>query len=60
MTATHNYHIGTPGKKWTTSEKETWRSQQQIKRSYKEQVLTELDELSELLCNDFELVQYGT
>ncbi len=49
------YAIGTPGKKWTDGDKETWFQQQHKKRSYFEQVVTKLDELS----TDFIIEQYG-
>jgi len=49
------YHIGTAGKKWVYADKVQWRAEQQIKRSYKEQVLAELEQLGE----HFEAVQYG-
>jgi hypothetical protein len=56
MSATQDYPIGTLGKKWADAEKAAWRVQQKIKRSYKEQVLTQLDEVGD----NFELIQYGT
>ena len=49
------YPIGTLGLKWGNAEKIEWRSQQKIKRSYKEDVLVELNELK----NDFDLIEYG-
>ncbi|UUO25415.1 peptidase [Colwellia sp. M166] len=49
------YAIGTLGKKWTDGDKETWFQQQQKKRSYFEQVVTKLDELSA----NFIIEQYG-
>jgi hypothetical protein len=55
MDATQGYQIGTPGVKWSNTEKSQWRAQQEIKRSYKEQVLDVLDGLGE----EFELIQYG-
>ncbi|MED7789110.1 M14 family metallocarboxypeptidase [Francisella sp. 19X1-34] len=32
-----NYHIGTPGKKWGSQEKQQWLNEQDKKRSYKEE-----------------------
>ncbi len=49
------YAIGTLGKKWTDGDKETWFQQQQKKRSYFEEVVTKLDDLSA----DFIIEQYG-
>ncbi len=49
------YAIGTLGKKWTDGDKETWFKQQQKKRSYFEEVVTQLDDLSA----DFIIEQYG-
>lgn len=56
MQTEQGYHIGLVGKKWDDAEKELWRAEQQIKRSYQQQVIAELDFLEEL----FELIQYGT
>jgi len=55
MDTVQTYHIGSAGKKWAYAEKMLWRAEQQIKRSYKEQVLAELEQLGD----GFELVQYG-
>ncbi|SEL55314.1 Succinylglutamate desuccinylase / Aspartoacylase family protein [Colwellia chukchiensis] len=49
------YGIGTPGKKWTDGDKETWLSQQQKKRSYYQQVVTKLEDLG----TAFTIEQYG-
>ncbi len=49
------YPIGKPGKKWGTTEKQTWLKQQTIKRSYKTEVLDKLPQLKTL----FEIKQYG-
>lgn len=49
------YPIGTSGKKWGKEEKQQWLSQQTIKRSYSEQVITKINGLN----NVFEIVQYG-
>lgn len=55
MNEEQNYSVGTPGVKWNSADKAQWRAQQQFKRSYKECVLAELEEIGD----DFELVQYG-
>lgn len=55
MNNVENYHIGTTGKKWGNAEKSLWQAEQQIKRSYQEQVQAELEHLGD----DFELMQYG-
>jgi len=39
------YSIGTPGKPWGDQEKEQWKANQTIKRSYKEEVLSKLDDI---------------
>ena len=56
MNVTQDYQIGTPGIEWGIKEKCAWRSQQRIKRSYKERVLAELTAIG----NNFSLIQYGT
>jgi len=53
------YPIGVTGKKWGYAEKMLWQTEQQVKRSYQDQVLAELMQLGEQ-CDNFELVQYGT
>jgi hypothetical protein len=55
MNVRQDYPIGTPGKKWTNTEKAEWRSHQKIKRSYQKLVLAELETVGEY----FELIQYG-
>lgn len=49
------YGIGTLGKKWTDGDKEIWFQQQQKKRSYFDEVVAKLDDLSE----NFIIEQYG-
>ena len=56
MNANNTYPIGTPGEKWTESEKKQWLAIQQIKRSYADDVLTQLDELA----NQFDIEQYAS
>lgn len=50
------YPIGKVGKKWTDGDKETWFHQQQKKRSYFEQIVTKIDELSAT----YTIEQYGS
>jgi hypothetical protein len=52
---TSRYPIGTPGKKWNDDDKAAWLSQQNIKRSYQQEVITLIDELN----NTLEVQQYG-
>jgi hypothetical protein len=52
-----NYPIGTPGVPWGDEEKAQWKAQQQIQRSYKEQVL---DKLNTIIPPGFLLKQYGS
>lgn len=49
------YHIGTQGQPWGEAEKQKWLAEQQIKRAYQTEVLTQLP----ALASDFELIQYG-
>jgi hypothetical protein len=39
------YSIGTPGTPWGDAERETWRAQQRVRRSYRDEVLARLDRL---------------
>ena len=49
------YSIGTQGKKWGAEEKQQWYQQQQIKRSYLDDVVTKINAEQQV----FEVVQYG-
>jgi hypothetical protein len=49
------YPIGTAGKPWGDAERQQWRSQQRVKRSYATDVLPVIDRLRER----FDVVQYG-
>lgn len=49
------YPIGEPDKKWGSVEKQQWFLQQSIKRSYQEEVLTQINKLQ----SDFDITQYG-
>lgn len=49
------YRIGTPGKPWGEEERNEWRNQTSIHRSYKNDVLDPIDELKA----DFDVIQYG-
>lgn len=50
-----SYSIGTKGQKWSDNEKVQWLSQQQIKRSYLQQVITKID----VLEASYHVEQYG-
>ncbi|MFQ3209591.1 MAG: hypothetical protein ACI9U5_001642 [Colwellia sp.] len=50
------YSIGKQGQAWTATEKALWCTQQVIKRSYQDEVLTKL----ELLTSSFDMIQYGS
>jgi len=49
------YPIGTPGKKWGDNEKAAWLVEQNIKRSYADEVVAKLDALND----QFVIEQYG-
>ncbi len=49
------YPIGTPGEPWTDAEVEQWRSQQQLQRSYRDEVRAVVERLQA----PFEVSQYG-
>lgn len=49
------YPIGTPGQPWGEDEKQQWLAMQSVKRSYQEEVLSQLGDVPDL----FSLVQYG-
>ena len=49
------YPIGTPGQPWGADEKRTWLQRQKKQRSYKNEVVGELGDLT----RDFEIIQYG-
>ena len=63
MTTEHPlYAIGTPGQPWGQAEKALWLSQQQIKRSYQQDVLTPLQQLlagNNTVSKAAELLHYG-
>lgn len=50
------YPIGTPGQPWGETEKQLWAQQQQVKRSYSQQVVSKLQNLP----GEFELVEYAS
>ncbi|PKF61036.1 peptidase [Psychromonas sp. psych-6C06] len=56
MHETVDYPIGSIGQKWGAPEKAMWRAQQSIKRSYKKDVLTELESIDD----HFKKQQYAT
>ncbi|GHG01672.1 M14 family metallopeptidase [Thalassotalea marina] len=49
------YPIGTPGQKWQQSEKQLWLANQQVKRSYQQEVVSKIH----ALANRFNTVNYG-
>lgn len=53
------YAIGTPGQPWGEAEKAAWLQQQQLQRSYQQQVVTVIQQLATELSADAELCQYG-
>lgn len=55
MTTQSNYPIGTKGQKWGKTEIQAWQQAQQVKRSYKEQVLAKLPSCAQ----HFDIEQYG-
>ncbi|MGR5063899.1 M14 family metallopeptidase [Photobacterium sp. DNB22_13_2] len=55
MKRENNYPIGTPGTPWGNEEKAQWLAQQEIQRSYQEEVVTKIDALRER----FDISQYG-
>jgi len=55
MNQEETYPIGTPGKKWTETENVQWFEQQEIKRSYQDEVVEKIMTLKE----DFDVQQYG-
>jgi hypothetical protein len=56
MTQQTAYHIGTPGKPWGASEKKAWLAEQNKKRSYADDVVSQIDSLRA----QFDVQQYGT
>ncbi|WP_341502284.1 M14 family metallocarboxypeptidase [Gallaecimonas sp. GXIMD4217] len=55
MSEQHFYPIGTPGQAWSEAEKAQWLASQNIKRSYQDDVVAQV----EALAGDFELIRYG-
>jgi len=51
----NQYHIGTPNQKWGEQEKLQWLNEQEIQRSYNDEVIAKLDKLT----NDFDIEIYG-
>ncbi len=50
-----SYPIGTPGKAWNDTDKQAWFKLQSVKRSYFDDVVSQLDNLS----TQFDIEQYG-
>jgi hypothetical protein len=59
MTQETPYHIGTPNQKWGPSERKLWLSEQRIQRSYEEDVLRPLANLTERTGGKLIVEQYG-
>jgi len=55
MTTALTYSIGTPGVKWGDAECITWFKKQTVKRSYQDDVIAKIDQLTE----HFDIQQYG-
>ncbi|MBL4684522.1 MAG: M14 family metallocarboxypeptidase [Nannocystaceae bacterium] len=55
MSKNQFYPIGTPGQPWTEADKVAWYDARAVQRSYRGEVLSEL----ERLATDFEVAQYG-
>jgi hypothetical protein len=55
MNQEETYPIGTPGQKWTDTENVQWFEQQEIKRSYQDEVVEKIMSLKA----DFDVQQYG-
>ena len=55
MTIKRFYPIGTPGQPWTDVDKTTWYQRRQIERSYRDEVLSKLEQLDPA----FKVEQYG-
>ena len=54
-----DYAIGTLGKPWRNEEKASWLSQQTIKRSYQQQVVTKVEAIGQDLSDLLIVEQYG-
>lgn len=55
MKQSDTYSIGIPGSKWGEEEKKQWLLRQEVRRSYKKEVLSKLEPLKE----GFDVEQYG-
>ncbi|NAW84141.1 DUF2817 domain-containing protein [Vibrio sp. V43_P6S15P86] len=55
MKSGYIYPIGTPGQPWSEEERKTWLATQEVKRSYKDEVVSKIDALRER----FDVEQYG-
>lgn len=56
MTNTHSYPIGQAGQKWQDAEKAQWLAVQNVKRSYADDVLSQVD----VLASHFDIEQYAS
>ncbi|MDG2091514.1 MAG: M14 family metallocarboxypeptidase [Gammaproteobacteria bacterium] len=59
MTSQQQYSIGTPGKPWEKKDKAAWLSQQTIKRSYQQQVVTKVEKIGQDFSELLVVEQYG-
>lgn len=53
------YPIGTPGQPWNDEEREQWKSQTKIQRSYKEEVVAKIEAVK-ASSSEFVVEQYGS
>ena len=54
-----SYPIGVPGQPWQAEQKQQWFNNQQIKRSYQEQVVSKIESIKSELADLVEVDQYG-
>ena len=59
MTSQQDYAIGIPGKPWGKEDKAVWLSQQTIKRSYQQHVVTKVKKIEQDLSELLVVEQYG-
>lgn len=55
MKSGYIYPIGTPGQPWSEEERKAWLATQEVKRSYKDEIVSKIDALRER----FDVEQYG-
>lgn len=59
MTTQQTYSIGIPGKPWEEAEKNLWLSQQAIKRSYQQEVVSKVEKIGQDFSELLVVEQYG-